>query len=277
MRVELYAIAFFLTITIFIAVKQNPGSQGRDMQRKHVGLLVMATGKYISYVDDLLDSADRYFCTDHAVTYFVFTDGELKSRNNLIVIPQEQLGWPYDTMMRFAVYDKHKERFADCDYLFSCDADMRFAESVGSEMFGDRVGTLQPNYLFDAKPYERNPLSTACINRGEGLHYFAGGFYGASRDEFIALIQGITNQICIDLARGYIAINNDESHLNRYFVDHKPTVILSPSYCHFENWRSPYAQKLVALVKTVSESNAIRKKSAFNPIDYYKRFVLAVT
>ena len=244
--------------------------------KKRVGLLVMATGNYIRFVDALLDSADTYFCKNHEVTYFVFTDGNLTPRGNLVVVPQAQLGWPYDTMMRFAVYHKHKDQFADCDYVFSCDADMLFVDHVESEMLGDRVGTLQPNYLFDAKPYECNPLSTACINRGEGSHYFAGGFYGANRDEFIKLTKAITDNICIDLARGYIAINNDESHLNRYFIDHKPTVILSPSYCHFENWRSPYPKKLVALVKSVSESNAIRKKATFNPIDYYKKFVLEV-
>ena len=257
----------------FIIVQQPAQINGK----KRVGLLVMATGNYVRFVDALLDSTDKYFCKNHEVTYFVFTDGDLSARDNLVIVSQAQLGWPYDTMMRFAVYHTHKDQFADFDYLFSCDADMLFVDHVGAEMFGDRVGTLQPNYLFDAKPYERNPLSTACINRGEGSHYFAGGFYGASRDEFIKLTKNITDNICIDLARGFIAINNDESHLNRYFVDHKPSVILSPSYCHFENWRSPYPKKLVALVKSVTESNTIRKKATFNPIDYYKKFVLDVT
>jgi len=241
---------------------------------RHVGLLIMATGTYHRYVNELLDSADRYFCKDHTVSYFVFTDGAVTPRPNLTIIHQDQLGWPYDTMMRFAVYYKNKEQFKGCDYLFACDADMLFVDHVGSEMFGKRVGTIQPNYLFDAKPYERNPLSTACINRSEGQHYFAGGFYGAAHDEFIALTKAITDNIAIDLARGYIAINNDESHLNRYFVDHAPEIILSPSYCHFENWRSPYPKKIVALVKSVAECNQIRKKASFNPVDYYRKWVL---
>lgn len=242
--------------------------------QQHIGLLVMATGKYHGYVDALLDSADQYFCKDHSVSYFVFTDGAVTPRPNLTIIQQEQLGWPYDTMMRFAVYYKNRAFFTQCDYLFACDADMLFVDHVGSEMLGKRVGTIQPNYLFDAKPYERNPLSTACINRSEGQHYFAGGFYGAAHDEFITLTKVITDNICIDLARGYIAINNDESHLNRYFVDHAPEIVLSPSYCHFENWRSPYPKKIVALVKSVAECNQIRKKASFNPVDYYRKWVL---
>ena len=247
----------------------------KKIGKKRVGLLVMATGKYIEFVDPLLDSADDYFCKNHEVTYYIFTDGQLAPRKNVVIIEQEQLGWPYDTMMRFAVYNKHKNRLADCDYLFACDADMLFADHVGSEMFGSRIATVQPNYLFDAKPYEHNPLSTACINRNEGTDYFAGGFYGAHKEEFFKLTQTIADNICIDLARGYIAINNDESHLNRYFIDHKPDVILSPSYCHFEDWRSPYPKKIIALVKTAQETARVRKKVQFNPIDYYKKRVLA--
>lgn len=259
----------FVALAVFDA-RRTPA----EIERKRVGLLVMATGKYIEFVDALLDSADQFFCKAHDVKYYVFTDGMPSPRNNLVVIPQEQLGWPYDTMMRFAVYHKNKDHFKDRDYLFACDADMLFADEVGSEMFGTRVGTVQPNYLFDVKPYERNPLSTACVNRGEGGDYFAGGFYGGTYDEFINLAKKVTDNICIDLARGFIAVNNDESHLNRYFIDNKPDVVLSPSYCHFEHWRSPYPQKIIALVKTVQEANRVRKKAPFNPIDYYKKFVL---
>jgi len=262
-------ISFFALLILFDAHQPV-----KKISKKRIGLLVMATGKYIEFVNPLLDSADDYFCKKHEVTYYIFTDGQLAPRKNVVLIKQEQMGWPYDTMMRFAVYNNHKEQFADCDYLFSCDADMLFADHVGCEMFGDRIATLQPNYLFDAKPYERNPLSTACINRSEGTDYFAGGFYGANKEEFFKLIQTIADNICIDLARGYIAINNDESHLNRYFIDHKPDVILSPSYCHFEDWRSPYTKKIIALVKTAQQTARVRKKAQFNPVDYYKKHVL---
>lgn len=268
--VPLLLSAFLIIIFYMTHMQQLMPS----LPQQRVGLLIMATGKYSRYVDTLLDSADRYFCKGHTVSYFVFTDGAVTPRHNLTVIHQEQLGWPYDTMMRFGVYYNNRAQFKECDYLFACDADMLFVDHVGREMFGNRVGTIQPNYLFDAKPYERNPLSTACINRSEGQHYFAGGFYGAAHDEFIALTKAITDNIAIDLARGYIAVNNDESHLNRYFVDHAPEIILSPSYCHFENWRSPYPKKIVALVKSVAECNQIRRKASFNPVDYYRKLML---
>ena len=55
--------------------------------------------------------------------------------------------------------------------------------------------------------------------------------------------------IYTDLGKNIIAVWHDESHLNRYFVDHKPTVILSPSYCYPESWKLPYKKRLLALDK----------------------------
>ena len=161
------SLFFIVPIGIFLLYMLLCTTRTIDIstEKQRVGLLVMATGNYVQYVDALLDSADCYFCVDHDVTYFVFTDGQLTPRKNLICIEQPQLGWPYDTMMRFDVYLKHKDAFAACGYLFSCDADMLFADHVGSEMFSERVATIQPNYLFDAKPYERNPFSTAAVHR----------------------------------------------------------------------------------------------------------------
>src|SRR5579863_8472802 len=75
----------------------------------NVGLLIVATGKYIRYVQPLIDSAEKYFCKNHRVTYFVFTDGEPPKADNIIKLEHKKLGWPYDTMMRLAVYDSYHE------------------------------------------------------------------------------------------------------------------------------------------------------------------------
>lgn len=46
-----------------------------------------------------------------------------------------------------------------------------------------------------------------------------------------------------------MAVWHDESHWNRYCIDHKPTTILSPSYCYPESWNLPYKKRLLALDK----------------------------
>jgi histo-blood group ABO system transferase len=243
-----------------------------------VALLVMATGKYVEFVPRLLKSADQYFLPGHQVGYFVFTDGKVAGNfPNLKTIHQEQLGWPYDTMMRFQTYLNNKDAFAAYDYVYACDADMIFADTVGDEILADLVGTLQPNYLFDPKPYETNALSTACINRGEGKHYFAGAFYGGKRETVLKLLETTSTNISIDLARGLIATVHDESHLNRYFINNQPSLVLNPSYCHFESWDSPYPKKLVAFDKLDHEKALKRKMKTFSPLAYFKKLLTTVT
>ncbi len=222
-----------------------------------VGLLVVATGRYIQFVEPLLASADKHFLPEQEVTYVIFTDQPVtfqeNIQRNIIRVEQKRLGWPYDTMMRLAMYAQQKELLQAMDYLFACDADMLFVDTVGNEIIGERVATQHPGFVGKRGTYETRKTSTAYIAPDEGSHYFAGGFNGGSSKEFLTLAETITHHIEIDLSNNIIAIWHDESHLNRYFIDTPPTVILNPSYCYPESWKLPYPKKLLALDKNHAE------------------------
>lgn len=266
---KVHIISAILSLALVIWVNQQEMTAAGGTKR--VGLCVMATGSYINYVKRLLDCADTYFLPGHEVTYFVFTDSPYEHLKAQTVY-QEQLGWPYDSMMRFHTYAKHAHLFADLDYVYAIDADMGFAALVGDEILSDRVATILSVHLFKPqKPYESNPLSTAYVHVNEGGNYYAGAFYGGSRDEFVRLVKQAAQQVDIDLARGYIAWANDESHLNRYFVTNKPTLELSPSYCHFEHWQSPFERKIIAYDD--KDYSKTRKQSALNPLAWYKKML----
>lgn len=225
----------------------------------NVGLLIMATGRYIEFVDPLIKSANQHFCPGHHVTYFVFTDGLLPPQDNIVCFYQKRLGWPFDTMKRNHVYASHREAYEGIDYLFACDADMLFVDTVGEEIFGERVATLSPGFAPGSPfprlrgAYETNPKSTACVNDDEGDAYYAGGFFGGSTVEFLKIADTTDANIDIDLSNGIVAVWHDESHWNRYCIDHPPTVVLSPSYCYPENWKIPYTKRLLALDKNHAE------------------------
>lgn len=266
-KAHIVLVVFVFVVGTLLTHKQPSVVEGK----KRVGLCVMATGSYINYVKRLLDCADIYFLPDHEVTYFVFTDGQY-THPKARTIYQEQLGWPYDSMMRFHVYAQHAHLFVDLDYIYAIDADMSFTGLVGNEILSERVATVLSVYLFKPqKPYESNPLSTAYVHVNEGEHYYAGAFYGGSRDEFIRLVKQAAQQVDIDLARGYIAWANDESHLNRYFVSNKPTLELSPSYCHFAHWQSPFERKIIAYDD--KDYTKTRKQSVLNPLAWYKKML----
>lgn len=215
--------------------------------------MIVATGKYVSFVPPLLDSARKHFCPEHKVTFFVFTDEQLPAAPDCVRIEQKRLGWPYDTMMRFEMYAKQADLLKEMDYLFACDADMLFVDTVGDEILSERVGTMHPGFVGSRGTYETRQDSLAYIPRQEGKVYFAGGFYGGSYKEVMALTTELTRRIYDDLGRGVIAVWHDESHLNRYLIDRQPTVILNPSYCYPESWNLPYVKRLLALDKNHSE------------------------
>jgi histo-blood group ABO system transferase len=243
------SMAPFLVIDIFSAAHQSKPAPT-------IGLLIMATGKYTVFLKDLMESADAYFLPGYARTYFIFTDGTVSQTPNVVRIEQKRLGWPHDTMMRFSVYLKAASYFENIDYLFACDADMLFVNTVGNEILGQRVATRHPGFSMPEQrrdDYERNAASTACVRDGEGVYYFAGGFYGGTTTEFLTLASVCAEHINQDLAHNIIAKWHDESHLNRYFIDNPPTVILSPSYCYPEFWNLPFKPCLLALSKDHKE------------------------
>ncbi len=219
---------------------------------ENVGLMIMATGKYIYFTDPLIQSAEKYFCKNHTVTYFIFTDAERESTENIKYIYQQRLGWPHDTMMRFEAYYNHRDLYSSQDYLFACDADMLFVNDVGDEILGERVATLHPGFYDQRRKYftyDGNPNSKAYIGPEEGHFYFAGGFYGGSAKEVLNITKVCSENIRNDLSRDIIALWHDESHWNRYCLDYPPTVILNPSYCYPGNRFIPFEKRLVALDK----------------------------
>lgn len=220
---------------------------------KKIGLCITATGRYDVFASKLIESARNFFLKNCQVTYFVFTDGKIQTADDIKVIYQKRLGWPHDTLMRFEIYLNSKELFNECDYVFALDADMLFVSDVGEEILGDLVGTIHPGFYNQRGTYETSWKSTACVRKKEGKHYFAGGFYGGSREEFLKLLSTTSCNIRKDLDRNIVAIWHDESHLNRYFIDHPPTVKLDPSYCYPENWNIPFSKKLIALDKNHAE------------------------
>jgi histo-blood group ABO system transferase len=211
--------------------------------------LIVATGKYIRFVDPLIQSAKKHFCRNHNVTFFVFTDQEYNAPEHTVRIEQQRLGWPYDTMMRYQMYFDNWHMISDQDYLYACDADMLFVGDVGDEILGERVATLHPGFYRCRGTYETDLRSQACVRPNEGKHYFAGGFYGGNKNSFLHILETNLRHIKADLSRGIIAIWHDESHWNRYCIDFAPTVILSPSYCYPQSWHLPFEKKLLALDK----------------------------
>ena len=220
-----------------------------------IGLLLIATNKYSVFLQPLISSSDTHFLSNHDVTYFVFTnhDMEISSNRNVVQFYVEHRPWPWMTLGRYKIFSQQKKILSQMDYLYYCDVDMLMVGEVGDEILSDRVATQHPGFYGSRGSPETEPTSSACVYAHEPMQYFAGGFNGGTSSEYLKMSQTIMNNIDSDLDKGYIAVWHDESHMNRYFIDHPPTKILCPSYCYHIPYGLPFPSKIITLDKNHEE------------------------
>jgi len=223
-----------------------------------IGLLVIATGKYTQFIPPLFKSVQKHFMKGHQVKIFVFTDGKIPENDIIKRVEQEHLGWPHATLKRYHVFDKNKSELSKMDYLYYCDADMKFVSDIGDEILPEKnsnglVGTEHPGFYGGRRgTYETRQESTAYVPTNKGVAYCAGGFNGGTSKAFLKMSKTIKERVDKDLEKDVIAIWHDESQMNRYFIDNIPK-LLNPSYCYPESWNIPFEKKLLALDKNHSE------------------------
>lgn len=205
-------------------------------KRYKIGYCMTATSRYADYVDMLIESVRKHFLKNHDITFFVFSDRPVTTAPDVVQTAIEHKKWPYGTLLRFEYYYGAREQLAQMDYVFASDADMVFVQDVPDFILSTRIGTSHVGFMHHNRArytYDENQLSKAYIAPHEGVIYYAGCFYGGTSAEFIKLITTTTHAIKDDIANhNYIARYHDESHLNRYFVDNPPTLILPASFCY---------------------------------------------
>lgn len=237
----------FLLLTIFLFNTINLNCT--EAKKFNVALLIVATGKYINFAPQLINSAKQHFMPDQNVKIFLFTDAQYK-HENVTVLPHTKVGWPWDSMNRYDLYYKNKDHFKDIDYIFACDADLLFIGDINSSILSERVALKHPHFDNKRGVYEmRNNLSKAYISPNEGEHYFYGAFLGGSKDEFLKMCQILNTNINSDKQMDYVAEIIDESHVNRYFIDNKPTTILNSKFGSPQEWGFNNETKILYLMK----------------------------
>lgn len=221
-----------------------------------VAILYICTGKYSIFWNDFYKSSEDNFLLNSEKEYFLFTDGNIKAHNKKIhIIFQEKLGWPYDTLMRFKMFDSIKDRLRAFDYIFFINANMRFLVKIEEDFLPLDEGLIavkHPGFFNKLRAeftYETNPASLAFIDSKEGENYFMGGFNGGKADEYLQLINTLRQNVQADLENGIIALWHDESHLNKYLLN-KKVKIMNPAYGYPEGWQLPFEKKVIILDKT---------------------------
>jgi len=225
----------FLISFLFIASLHSSIERGA-FEPKKVALCIVATGKYTDFAKQLIKSAERFFLPKHDVTYILFSDMQIELPHTILIYQAHQ-SWPFSTLLRFEMYAKQQKLLSSFDYIFAIDADMLFVSRIGDEILHELVATLHPGFAVARKNifpfFDSNALSKAYIpSYKRNSPYFAGALFGGAQRQFLNLIETCSKNIQEDLELKIIAKYHDESHLNWYFRENRPTKILSPSYCY---------------------------------------------
>lgn len=207
-----------------------------NVKNKNIGVMLIATNKYTSFLQQMISSADEMLLKDQAnITYYVFTDDKkiafnLKSNRKMEFIYIEHKKFPFASMDRFSHFCKNKNILEKEDYLFYFDVDCKFVNLVSTEIYGDLVGVQHAGYVGLNGPTETNEKSKLFLPPERYKRYFGGGMSGGNSKEYLKLSQWCENKINEDISNGITPIFHDETAINTYFALNEPDVILSPSF-----------------------------------------------
>ena len=239
---------------------------------KKIGILYICTGKYSIFWKSFFESCEKYLFSrgKYKKEYYVFTDAdyiEYEENTHVHRIYQKALDWPYITLMRFKIFNTARKFYEDVDYLYFFNANMLCVDEINEDFLpahDKKFAFLQHpgfyNKTVDEFTYEKNSESLACVRSGEGKYYFAGGLQGGKKDAYLTMCEKLEQHIDEDLKKNIIALWHDESHLNRYAIDHEEDItVLPPSYGYPEDWELPFEKKII-----------IRDKNKFGGHDFLR-------
>ncbi|XP_066466639.1 globoside alpha-1,3-N-acetylgalactosaminyltransferase 1-like isoform X2 [Tiliqua scincoides] len=237
-----------------------------------IGVTMFAIGKYTRFVSRFLDTAEKHFMIGYQVNYYLFTDNPQdipavrigSGRTLNIIFKKKYKHWQEITMWRMEVINKHIAEVAhrEVDYLFCLDIDLVFYNSWGPETLGEMVASLHPGYYKTSRgsfPYERRRSSMAYISREEGDFYYGGAIFGGRVKNVYEFTLACQMAILADKAKGIMAAWQEESHLNRYFVSHKPSKLLSPEYLWDDARAKPAELRLIRCAQVAKNHKAVRE------------------
>ncbi|XP_073078288.1 globoside alpha-1,3-N-acetylgalactosaminyltransferase 1 isoform X13 [Manis javanica] len=214
--------------------------------------------RYTSFVQPFLESAEQFFMQGYWVCYYIFTDSPAAiprvplgpGRRLSVLHIQKNSRWEEISTRQMEIIGQHIAETAhrEVDYVFSVNVDMVFRNPWGPETLGHLVAAIHPGYYSVPRhqfPYERRPSSTAFVADSEGDFYYGGAVFGGRVASVYEFTRGCYMAILTDKANGIIAAWQEESHLNRSFISHKPSKVLSPEYLWDGRRPQPPSLKLI--------------------------------
>lgn len=225
---------------------------------KNILLNVIATNKYVYFLDGIIESSDNFLFKESSLTILIHTNMDISniqdkySKNRVKVIKNTiyHEPWPFTTLKRFHYFLSAEDVIKEYDYSFYIDVDSLFSGVISESVLPTEgmIGTIHPCLFEGPGTPDRNPYSTAYIPVGSNNRYFCGGFFGGSVNNFLETSRRIKSNIEKDIENSVMAIWHDESHLNKYFFENPPSVVLDNHFAAAEEQMHLYPNARVCFL-----------------------------
>ena len=225
-----------------------------------IGWLVIGTNRYRQLAYRCLETIRANYNGALASRFVLFTDQPQECPHtwvDTIRVPHQP--FPGISLQRYRHFHRNAERLAACTYLFYVDADMEFV-AVGDEILSQRVVVTHPAFVNTPAaecPFDRNPHCRAVIPMDHQGPYFQNCFQGGESGEFLRMSRRLARRIRADIRDGVMPLWHDESHMNRYMLEHPPTRMLHPGYAFPDWWQGfPFPRRIIGVRKSNQELRA---------------------
>ena len=228
-------------------------------------VVFIGTDKYLNFLPSYYQSIKDNLSENNKLSFHVFTDrvNDASWPNDMNVYKISHMRWPFVTLLRYKIMSYALDYITDSDFCIFADADLLWKDKTNVlDLFNDKqyFGVQHPGFVFNPKnaTFETNKLSAAYVNESEDRSvYWQGCLWGAKSESFKKMIIKLNENVDLDYNNNIVARWHDESHLNRYFINHKNEVnTLHPGYATPELWediKQNFQTKAVHLHKPLEQ------------------------
>ena len=209
----------------------------------NIGIVIICTNGYLPLGIRLIKKFINHYKGSNNLKFIVFNnESNIYNYLSEIEIPyvesisNEHKSWQDSTNSKFtnilSIHDM------DLDFIYYIDSDTNIVNDFDDSWFiiGDLVAGehfANRTSMLYKKNFDRNIKSCAFIpyNSNEiNKMYYYGAFFGGRKEEVIKMCKILYNWQIIDRLIGYEPCANDESYLNKYFDDNKPSIIFNNDF-----------------------------------------------
>lgn len=190
-------------------------------------ICLMGIGNYAKLIKKQYDDIQKYFLPATEKHFILFSDQDFNLKNTLF-IKVDKMDWigviskKFEYILRFISYIKRYQWF------LCLDADIDFLKTIPEKEFfcHDKpyFGVLHPA-VGRSGTFDDNPHCRAYVRLDEDRStYWQACLWGGKSEYIRKLISKIKTDIDEDTKKNILAKWNDESYLNRFFIDNKKDV-----------------------------------------------------